>query len=237
MFEWWRMLSTFEEIEFPFWCWFVVVHGLLVNVVAWDIAIIVCRVRSSSSPKSESLSAYSFSGPAEGRHRVIGRWLNDRRSPVWSDIFHFLSVIRVIFRVVVNLGIETTSSSLIVLFAVLWIKDENLRRSWCAENTDVTLGPLVFECCAYFLESITNRSPSPWGTGHDVLVNRNSKIKKAYHPSFSDEAASDIYPDSIFLIHNSSDVTHWCMYEQNFSPRSRFFSNSAVERGQGSPRT
>ena len=40
-----------------------------------------------------------------------------------------------------------------------------------------------FACTSW--RSITIRSPSPWGTGHDALVNRNSiKKKRAYRPSF-----------------------------------------------------
>ena len=57
---WWKMLSTFWAIQFPFGCWFVVVH--VVVVVAWDKFDhhALGYVNSSTSPKSKSLSAYSI---------------------------------------------------------------------------------------------------------------------------------------------------------------------------------
>ena len=67
--------------------------------------------------------------------------------PIWSDIFLFLSVFRVInvsFKVVIILGTETFDMVTgIILFVVLWINGEYLRR--CTEQTDVALGKLVFE--------------------------------------------------------------------------------------------
>ena len=71
---------------------------------------------------------------------------------IWSDIFLFLFVFRVItviFNVI--LGMETfVIVTGIVLFVVLRVDGENLLR--CAERTYVTLDHLVLEGCAYVLE-------------------------------------------------------------------------------------
>ena len=71
---------------------------------------------------------------------------------VWSDIFLFLFVFRVIsviFNVI--LGTETfVIVTGIVLFVVLRVDGENLLR--CAERTYVTLDHLVLVGCVYVLE-------------------------------------------------------------------------------------
>ena len=103
---------------------------------------------------------------------------------IWSDIFLFLSVfkvivISVIFRVIIILGIETfiivtgigSSSSSCGSSAVKTCEDMPKRRMllWAIWYSEVAL---------LYWRSITIRSPSPWGTGHDALVNQNSKEKK-----------------------------------------------------------
>ena len=125
--------------------------------------------------------------------------------PPSGDIF-FLSVFRVIFRFVISSELRPSSSILESSFLFVlprkkilsstfpsvdtgacWSIDcKNLRR--CAEKTDDTLGHLVFEGCAYVVES-----PLPFVDLH--LKNRpcvtKSKLKKSstmkmtyYHPSF-----------------------------------------------------
>ena len=120
-------------------------------------------------------------------------------------------------------------------FVVLWINGEFLRRG--AKKTDVTWSSGIV---LMSWRSITICSPSPWWTDHDVLVNRNTKKRTTINrlPSkfpLLKLPAWNIYPNSIFLVHNSSEFTHRCMYEQLFPLRFHFFSDSAVGRRQGSP--
>ena len=112
------------------------------------------------------------------------------------------------------------------------VNGENLQR--CAEKTDVALGHLVFESCAYVLEIC---SPSPWGSGHDMLVNRNFQ-KKSTINNLPSKFPLIKLPGTLPQTESfSSDVTHWCMFEQPFSLCFRFFSDSEVGRGQGPPKT
>ena len=116
--RWVSRLSTFWEFPFPFGCWFVVVH---VVIVAWDHRTLGYvprhRLNQSRFQRIRYLCILSC------LWREDFEWLGDdwnnqySSSPIWSDIFPFLSVftvIRVIFRVVVILGtvFKTSLSSL-----------------------------------------------------------------------------------------------------------------------------
>ena len=216
---WWRMLSTFWEIQFPFKCWLVVVHVVIkMDKIDHRALGYVPRHRLNQSHFQGIQCLCILSCLWWKDFKWLGDDWNDQCSSKshleWcfppplpfkshSDQRHLQS------RVVI-LNTETfiiipgiVSPSLSCGSAVRTCEDvpKNRMLLWATWSWRLRLrlgGPSPF----------VHESRSPWGTGHDALVNQNSKTKAyPYHPSFL-----------------------WSIFTNSIFP------DSAVGRGQGSPR-
>ena len=126
------------------------------------------RIRSSSSPKSESLSAYSFA-------LVFSDWgmigITVPPSHNWSDIFlSFLNVTASSSELLLSSALNLHNRHWNrVLFVVQWFSGENLR----SREDGCALAQLVFEGCAYILIlELPFVHLHSWGSVHDALVKK-----------------------------------------------------------------
>ena len=133
------------------------------------------RIRSSSSPKSESLSAYSFA-------LVFRDWgmigITVPQSHIWSDIFlSFLNVTASSSELLLSSALNLHNRHWNrVPFVVQWISGENLRSredGWC-------FGSVGLRGLRLHL-GVTIRSPSPLGNCPWCVS--KSKLKNKVYPT------------------------------------------------------
>ena len=198
-----KELSAFWEIQFPFW--------LLMPVIRRGRSL-RCPCRRHRRRRRLGLWSSCSKVLVEGRLRAIAQWLERPAVLLPSGVILSSS----------SPSSESSESSCHPRNSDLRHRHWNrLLRYLVDQRWELVKMCWKDGCCfgLFDLQGLRLR-PSPWRTGLDVfsdwdLVKAIKSLPSTWQVS-SGEATWNIYPNSIFIVHDSSDVAHWRMYKQLF---------------------